>query len=297
MADYMNAGAVPRPIVGILFMCMASSLFPVMNGLVKVLSATYPSEQIIWARTASHLLFVLLLFGPRFGPRIFRTVRPGVQLSRSLVLLASTTFFFSGVKFIPLAEAASISFMAPFVVALLALPVLGERVSPGRLAAIGVGFLGVLIVIRPGSDVFRWASLLIVGSAVCYATYQILTRRVAGHDRPETSVVYSALVGTAVMSAIVPFSWVMPVSVSDALLLASLGVFGGLGHYCVAQAMTYARASVVSPFQYWQMVGSVLVGYLLFGEMPDFYTWLGAAVIIGSGLFIGWRETRERAAV
>lgn len=296
MGDDMNAGAVPRPIVGILFMCMASSLFPVMNGLVKVLSATYSSEQIIWARTASHLLFVLLLFGPKFGVRIFRTVRPGVQLARSLVLLASTSFFFSGVKFIPLAEAASISFMAPFVVALLALPVLGERVSPGRLAAIGVGFLGVLIVIRPGSDVFRWASLLIVGSAVCYATYQILTRRVAGHDRPETSVVYSALVGTAVMSAVVPFSWIAPVSLSDALLLASLGVFGGLGHYCVAQAMTYAKASVVSPFQYWQMVGSVLVGYLLFGEMPDLYTWLGAAVIIGSGLFIGWRETRERAA-
>lgn len=289
-------GVAHRPLLGILFMCLSASLFPVMNGLVKVLSASYASEQIIWARTASHLVFVLLLFGPRYGVRIFRTVRPGVQLARSLVLLASTTCFFSGVKFIPLAEAASISFMAPFIVALLAVPMLGEKVSVPRLAAVGVAFIGVLVVIRPGSDVFRWASLLIVGSAVCYATYQILTRRVAGHDRPETSVVYSALVGTIVMSAVVPFFWTTPTGWRDTALLASLGVLGGLGHYCVARAMTYATASVVSPFQYWQMVGSVTVGYLLFGDLPDAYTWAGAALIIGSGLFIGWRESRERTA-
>jgi drug/metabolite transporter (DMT)-like permease len=288
-------GVAQRPLLGILFMMLATSLFPVMNGLVKVLSAGYASEQIIWARTASHLVFVLLLFGPQLGWRIFRTARPGVQLARSLASLASTTLFFSGVKFIPLAEAASISFMSPFIVALLAVPMLGEAVRLSRLAAVAVGFLGVVVVIRPGGDVFNWASLLIVGSSLCYATYQILTRYVAGEDRPETSVVYSALVGTVVMTGVVPFFWTTP-SPADALLLASLGVLGGLGHYCVARALTYATASVASPFQYWQLVGSVLVGYLLFADLPDRYTWLGAALIIGSGLFIGWRESRERAA-
>jgi drug/metabolite transporter (DMT)-like permease len=287
-------GTAQRPMLGILFMLLATSLFPIMNGLVKVLSADYSSEQIIWARTASHLVFVLALFAPRYGLRLLRTVRPGVQIARSLVLLASTTCFFSGVKFIPLAEAASISFMSPFIVALLAVPFLGEKVSPVRLIAVAVGFCGVLVVIRPGSEVFRWASLLIVGSALCYATYQILTRKVAGYDRPETSVVYSALVGTLVMTVIVPFFWTTPTSLGDALLLASLGVLGGLGHYCVARALTYATASVVSPFHYWQIVGSVLVGYLLFADLPDAYTWTGAALIIASGLFIGWRETRER---
>lgn len=287
-------GVAQRPLLGILFMLCATSLFPVMNGLVKVLSVDYSSEQIIWARTASHLVFVLALFAPRYGWRLLRTVRPGVQIARSLILLASTTCFFSGVKYIPLAEAASISFMAPFIVALLAVPMLGEKVSVSRLAAVFVGFLGVLVVIRPGSEVFKWASLFIVGSALCYATYQVLTRRVAGQDRPETSVVYSALVGTVVMTAIVPFFWTAPKSLGDAALLASLGVLGGLGHYCVARAMTYATASVISPFQYWQMVGSVLVGYLLFTELPDEFTWLGATLIVGSGLFIGWRETRER---
>ena len=287
-------GTAQRPLLGIAFMLMATSLFPVMNGIVKLLSADYASEQIIWARTASHLVFVLALFAPRYGLRLLRTVRPGVQISRSLILLASTTCFFNGVKFIPLAEAGAISFMAPFIVALLAVPMLGETVSPVRLAAVFVGFLGVLVVIRPGSEVFDWASLFIVGSAICYATYQVLTRRVAGQDRPETSVVYSALVGTVVMTAIVPWFWTAPTSLDDGLLLASLGVLGGLGHYCVARAMTYATASVISPFQYWQMVGSVLVGYLLFSDLPDLYTWLGAALIIGSGMFIGWRESRDR---
>lgn len=288
-------GTAQRPLLGILFMMLATSLFPVMNGLVKLLSAEYSSEQIIWARTASHLIFVLLLFGPGHGGwRLLRTVRPRHQIARSLVLLASTTCFFNGVKYMPLAEASSISFASPFMVALLAVPFLGEKASAVRLLAVLVGFGGVLVVIRPGSEVFQWASLFILGSAFFYATYQLLTRHVAGYDRPETSVVYSALVGTLVMSLVVPFFWTTPQSLGHTLLLASLGVLGGLGHYCVARAMTYAAASVVSPFHYWQIVGAVMTGYLLFGDLPDRYTWLGAALIIGSGLFIGWRESRER---
>lgn len=289
-------GTAQRPLLGILYMMLATSLFPVMNGLVKVLSADgYPTEQIIWARNTSHLVFVLLLFGPQHGGwRLLRTVRPKQQIARSLILLASTTCFFTGVKYLPLAEAITISFASPFIVALLAVPFLKETLSWVRLTAVGVGFLGVLVVIRPGTDVFQWASLLMVGSSFCYATYQLLTRFVAGHDRPETSVVYSALVGTLVMCAVVPFHWTTPRSLADAGLLASLGVLGGLGHYFVARALTYATASVVTPFHYWQIVGGVTVGYLLFGDLPDLYTWLGATLIIGSGLFIGWRETREQ---
>ena len=289
-------GVAQRPLLGILCMLLATSLFPVMNGVVKVLSADgYPTEQIIWARNTSHLVFVLLLFAPRYGGwRILRTVRPKQQIARSLILLASTTCFFTGVKYLPLAEAITISFASPFIVALLAVPFLGERLSPVRLAAVGVGFLGVIVIIRPGSEVFQWASLLMVASSFCYATYQLLTRSVAGHDRPETSVVYSALVGSAVMCAVVPFHWTTPHSLTDALLLASLGVLGGTGHYFVARALTYATASVVTPFHYWQIVGAVSIGYLLFGDLPDPYTWLGAALIIGSGIFIGYRETRER---
>ncbi|MCL4766609.1 MAG: DMT family transporter [Hyphomicrobiaceae bacterium] len=284
----------PRPLVGILFMCLAGTLFPVMNGLVQVLSERYSSEQLVWARTSAHLLFVLALFAPSFGIRIVVTTQLGSQIARSILLLMSTTLFFSGVAHLPLAKAASISFTSPFVVVLLAWPMLGEQISLQRLAAVIVAFAGVLIVIRPGSEVFHWASLLILGSATCYAVYQIFTRRVAGHDRPETSVIYSALVGTVVMSGVAAFTWTTPYSWADAVMMLLLGVLGGLGHYCVAKAMTYAPANVVAPFMYWQMVGSVVVGYLVAGSMPDVTTWIGAAIIIGAGLYIGWRDARAK---
>jgi drug/metabolite transporter (DMT)-like permease len=283
-----------RPLAGILFMCMASTLFPIMNGLVQVLSARYPAEQIVWARTGVHLLFVLALFMPRFGPTIALTTRPGTQILRSLLLMGSTVCFFTALRYLPLAQAASISFTAPLIVTLLAWPLIGERISLARLAAVMLGFAGVLIVIRPGSDVFHPASLLVVASATFYGLYQIYTRKVAGQDRPETSAVYSALIGTGVMGLAAYSSWVTPQSWTDVGLLCSLGILGGLGHYCVARAMTYAQASILAPFQYWQMVGSVAIGYLISGMLPDAYTWLGSAVIVVAGLLIGWRETRER---
>ena len=289
--------ATPRSSIlfGMLFMCLASTLFPVMNGLVQVLSQRYPSDQIVWLRTAGHLIFVLALFTPRFGlVRLISTAAPRWQIARSVVLLISTFCFFTGVKYLPLAKAASISFTAPFIVSLLAWPLLGERVSLSRMLGVMAGFVGVLVVIRPGSDVFHWASLLILASAISYATYQVFTRRIAGQDLPETSAVYSALVGTIIMSCVAPWHWVPIGSAADAGMLAALGMLGGLGHYCVAKAMSYAPASIVAPFQYWQMIGSVTVGYLFMGSLPDAYTWLGAAIIIAAGLFIGWIETRER---
>ncbi|NOU05584.1 MAG: DMT family transporter [Hyphomicrobiaceae bacterium] len=284
-----------RVLLGIFFMCLASTLFPVMNGLVQILSERFPSIEIVWARTISHLLFVLVLFVPKFGFGIVRTTRPKLQIGRSLCLMASTLCFFHGVKYLPLAKAASISFISPFLVALLSWPLLREHVSRQRLIAVMVGFLGVLIVVQPGTEVFQWASVYILASASFYAIYQIFTRKVAGHDRPETSAVYSALVGTVVLSFLVPSVWTMPDNWTDIGLLFSLGVLGGLGHYCVARAMTYAPANIVSPFSYWQMIGSVTVGYLITNKWPEATTWLGATVIISAGLYIGYRETRERS--
>ncbi len=284
-----------RPLLGILLMCAASSLFPVMNGLAKLMSQSYSSEQVVWARTLSHLIFVLALFVPKYGWQIVRTRRPGVQFLRSCMLISSTFLFFSAIKFVPIAQAASISFISPLIVVILAGPMLGEKVALARVMAVIAGFVGVLVVIRPGAAVFQWASLLIVGSAACYSLYQVLTRRVAASDRPETSAVYSALLGSVLMSLVVPFSWQTPGSLIDVLLLCSLGVLGGLGHYCVARAMTCAPANFLTPFQYWQMVGSVAVGYWMFSEVPDLFTWLGSALIIGAGLYIGLRR-QDKAA-
>lgn len=270
-------------------MCLAGTIFPLMNGLAKLMSESYSSEQVVWARTLSHLLLVLAVLMPRYGVALLATRRPTVQLARSCMLLTSTFLFFSALKFISVAQAASISFVAPLIVVLLAGPVLGEKVSLGRVIAVLFGFFGVLVVIRPGSSVFQWASLLVLGSAACYAVYQLLTRLVAGVDKPETSVVYSALVGSVILSFVVPWFWKTPERWMDVLLLCSLGALGATGHYCVARALTYAPANFVSPFHYWQMVGSVAVGYLLFGDLPDEFTWIGTALIIGAGLYVGLR--------
>jgi drug/metabolite transporter (DMT)-like permease len=239
-------------------------------------------------------VFILALFAPRLGMGVVRTTRLPWQLGRTFVHLGSMLMFFNGVKHLELAKAASISFTAPFIVALLAWPILGERMPLNRLIAVIVAFLGVLFVIRPGSDVFQWASLLIVGSSVCYALYQIFTRRVAGHDPPETSAVYSVLVGTLAISMLVPFVWEPILSWADAGILFSLGILGGLGHYFVARAMIYAPANIIAPFGYWQMVGSVIVGFLISGALPDLATWIGSAIIVAAGLYIAWRETRAR---
>jgi drug/metabolite transporter (DMT)-like permease len=282
--------------MGIACMLLASSLFPVMNGLVQILSERYSTEQLVWARAASHLVFILALFAPHHGAALVRTSALKWQIVRSGVHLMSMLFFFTGVKYLPLAKAASISFTAPFFVALLAWPMLGERITPGRLMAVVVAFAGVLVVIRPGSEVFQWASLLMLGSAVCYALYQILTRRVARHDTAETSAVYSASVGTVVMSLVAPFVWTPIAGWTDAALLFSLGIIGGTAHYFVARAMIYAQANIIAPFGYWQLVGSVIVGYLISGYLPDSFTWIGAGIIVSAGIYIAWCEARARPA-
>jgi len=296
----MTSPSAPVPqnrLLGILFMCLAASIFPVMNGLVQVLSPRYATEQLVWVRTASHLVFVLALFMPRYGGGILHSAKLPWQIARSVILTGSTLCFFTGVKHLPLANAAAISFMAPFIVTVLAWPILGERFGMRRLAAVIVGFIGVLVVIRPGTDVFHWASLFILASAFFYAVYQICTRKVAGHDTPETSAVYSALVGTLIALPLAYPVWKPFESALDAAVMCGLGILGAFGHYFVARAMTYAPASVVAPFHYWQIVGSVIVGYLITHKLPDGYTWLGAAIIVSAGIYIVWRETKVKRGV
>ncbi|MDI1285019.1 MAG: DMT family transporter [Reyranella sp.] len=292
MAEITVPSRTSRPLRGVLFMCIACALFPIMNGIVKLLAVSYEPQQIVWFRIVSHLVLVAAVFMPRMGLGLLHTRRIGTQFVSSVMMLLSTLFFFSAVKSIPVAEAISVTFVAPLAVVLLAWPLLGERITMFRLAAVVVGFTGVLIVIRPGSAVFQWASLLLLGSAICYAVYQILIRRLAGIDAPATSIFYSVLLGAILMSLWLPFVWKTPVAWTDWALLCSLGLFGALGHYCVAKAMTYASANFVAPFNYTQMIGSVIVGYLMFAEVPDFYTWLGTAVIVGAGLMVGWQGRR-----
>jgi drug/metabolite transporter (DMT)-like permease len=293
----MESTAAPssqRILAGILFMCGAGLLFPIMSGFAKFLGESgYSSLQVSWARAFGHIVFMLAFFVPRFGLRMLRTRRPLIQLLRSSMLFGSNATNFFAITFIPLAKTASISLMAPLLVVPLARLILGERTTAARMVALCVGFAGVLIIIRPGTELFHWASLFALASAVGYAIYQVLTRRIAGIDPPETSTIYSSVVGAFGMLLVLPFVWRTPESLRDIAYFCSLGVIGALGHYLVAQALTNAPANIIAPFQYMQLIGSVAVGYFFFGDFPDAFTWLGAAIIVASGLYIGWSQTRK----
>lgn len=280
--------------LGILFMMATALFFPLMGGIAKTLGTEYSSLQVSWARAFGHILFLLAAFLPRHGMRVLRPRRLGLQLLRSCGLFLSNLAHFAAITFIPIAKAAAISLTAPLIVALLAGPMLGERTTRARLAALGVGFLGVLIVIRPGTEVFHWAALLVVLSATSYALYQILTRRVAGQDTAETSALWSSVVGAFGMLLVMPFVWISPHGWLHAAMFAAMGVLGALGHYCVARALGYAPANIVSPFQYSQLLGSVTIGWLMFGDWPDGGTWLGGAILVGAGLWLGYDQTRKR---
>lgn len=287
----------PRNIVrGILYMCAASAIFPIMNAMVKHLSADLPTPEIVWARNLSHLVFVILIFAPRFGRRLAATTRLKSQILRSCFLLGSNVFYFTAMAYVPLAEASAISFISPFLVALIAAFVLREKVAIAHWLAIAAGFVGALIIIRPGSGDLPWQAVFVLGSSCCYATYQVLTREVAGDDSPETSVFYASLVGSLLTSLAVPFAWVTPRDVWMVLELASLGVFGGLGHYCVARALMWGPAPIISPFQYVQLLAASLFGYFIFGDVPSPWTYVGAVIIVASGVSIALRARREEQA-
>ncbi len=283
-----------RILLGIAFVCFAGTMFPFMNAFAKTLAQHYPVMQVSWARFFGHVLFLAVLFMPTRGWRFLLTRRPKLQLTRSVIQFVSNLSFTAGIAYQPLADAAAISMTGPLIVAMLAWPMLGERTGLVHAGAILLGFIGVLCVIRPGGDVFHPSALFILGSALCYALYQIFTRMVANIDPPETTTFYSSLFGAVGMLAILPFIWVTPESLRDFLYFCSLGVLGGAGHYLIVRALAWAPANIISPFQYFQLIGSVIVGYLMFTQLPDAMTWLGASIIVAAGLLLGYSQARKR---
>ena len=167
---------------------------------------------------------------------------------------------------------------------------LGEQVGIYRWSAVVVGFCGALIIIRPGSDVFEWTMLFFICSMTCYSFYQIVTRMSVAADSAATTITYTALVGAIVSSIAIPFFWETPHDLIGVLLFLAIGAIGGFGHYLVVKSLQYAEASLVAPIGYGQLIGAVILGYFVFGDFPDLYTWVGAAIVIASGLFITYRE-------
>ncbi len=278
----------------IAFMCAGVSTFPFMNTAVKVLSPGYPAIQITWARFTGHLIVMLLIFLPQYRWTLLQTRKPLVQIGRSVLMLMSNLVFVMAIGRVPLATASAIGFTSPLLVTALSVPLLHESVGWRRWTAVLVGFMGALLVIRPGNGFADPAVLLLLVSSLTYALYQIATRWVSRHDNAATGIVFSALVGSLALTAVIPFMFVMPRTLLDGLLFGSLGLLGGLGHYLVIRAFQLGNAAVIAPLGYVELLGSTTLGYLIFGNFPDLWTWVGAGVIIASGAYIALRERRRR---
>jgi len=279
---------------GILLMCAGVSLFPFMNAAVKLLDAHYPVAEIVWARFTGHLAVMFIVFLPQHGWSLLRTKRPAVQIGRSALMLVSNLVFVIAIARVPLATASAIGFTAPLIVTALSVPLLGESVGWRRWSAVLVGFVGALMVIRPGSGFRDPAVLLLLVSALTYALYQIATRWVSRHDDAATGIIFAALLGSLAMSFVLPFVFVPPRTLWDGVLFCCLGFFGGIGHYLIIRAFQLGAAAVMAPLGYVELVGSTALGYLIFGNFPDLWTWAGAGVIIASGLYIAARERQRR---
>ena len=275
-------------------MILALGTFSLLDTTAKYLSRYYPVPVIVWARYALNLalLGAFLIATRRTG--VWRAKRPGIQLARGLLLATATLFFFTSLSVLPLAEASAIGFVMPLFVVALAVPMLGERLDMARLIAILVGLAGALVIVRPGSGVFTWYALLPIGMAICTALYQVLTRMVAGVDKPFTSLLYGSLVGAVALSLVVPFFWRSPQGLWHWSLILLMGLFATLGHLALIRAFDHAGASLLAPFTYTQLVWAILLGWIVFGNFPDGWSLAGMAIIVVAGLYVA---NRQRLAV
>ncbi|MGB0572209.1 MAG: DMT family transporter [Alphaproteobacteria bacterium] len=282
------------PFRGVLMMCFAVLCFATMNGFVKELRIQeLPLVEIIWGRYFFHTVFILAIF-PRRTPTLLSGSDKGLQFVRSILVLLATACMFTAVGFMPLADAVSITFIAPLLITALSVPILKERVGLRRWVAVFVGFVGMIVIVRPGGGLFQLAALLPIAVAIFYAVYQIITRMISHRTDPITSVFYSAIVGGVLMSLIVPFFWQTPTLAQWGMLIVA-GFLGGLGHWAIIMAYQRAEAPLVAPFAYSELIWATVLGLALFGDFPDLWTLVGAGIIVLSGIYIVQRERPTKA--
>ncbi len=282
------------PFRGVLMMCIAVLCFATMNGFVKELRIQeLPLVEIIWGRYFFHTLLVLAIF-PRKIPTLLSGSDKKLQVIRSILVLLATACMFTAVGLMPLADAVAITFIAPLLITALSVPFLKEKVGLRRWIAVFVGFVGMIVIVRPGGGLFQLAALLPVGVTILYAVYQIITRVISHRTDPINSLFYTAIVGGVVMSLIVPFFWQTPTLEQWGLLILA-GFLGGLGHWAIIIAYQRAEAPLVAPFAYTELIWATLLGLSLFGDFPDIWTLVGAGIIAMSGIYILQRERTTKA--
>ena len=290
--DYTIPGAVPEAASmrrGIHWVILATFLFVTMDASVKALLRDgYELPQVIWGRYFFHVLLLVIVLAPRIRI-VAQSGNLKLQLTRSVLMLLTTSLFFAGLMFVPLAEASAMMLLSPLVVTALAMPILKEPVGPRRWAGVVLGMLGAMIIIRPGSEFISLGILLPAAAACSFAIYQVSTRYLSEVDPILTTLFFTALVGAVITSMVAPFYWTPPSSKAWMLLITA-GVCGGIGHFALIKALTLSPASIIAPYSYLNLIWATIYGFLLFAELPDIWTIGGAAIITGSGLYVYHRE-------
>ena len=287
----MRLSTVPEELRGILLMLVAVSLYGVVDGLSKILAETQSVGQIVWARYALALPILLATTKPLKWQSVFRTSRPGLHVLRGITPLAISVGMVLGVHYLPLAEATVILFSGPFLVVLLSAPLLGEHVRPASWIGVVIGFAAVMLVARPGFAGVSHYAVFPLLAAVFYALFQVLTRKlgIAG-ERPETTLAWTLAVGTIVSTPFALATWA-PTPPSIWALMISLGVVFGFAQLLLIRAFSHARAGVLAPFSYTQIIAATIFGVVVFGDIPDLWTFIGVAMIVGAGMFVMHSQT------
>jgi drug/metabolite transporter (DMT)-like permease len=283
-----------RPFRGIAMILASTVFLGASDVTAKYLSATLPSIEIAWMRFLVFAMIMVPAMLPGSPLYALRSDRKGLHMMRGVTLLLSSLLFISGLGFLPIAEASATGFVSPLFVTALSIFFLGERVGMRRWFATAVGLIGVLIILRPGSGAFHPAAFFPIVSALAWAGTLIMTRMMSGREHAITTMTYSSIVGVCIVSALVPFVWVTP-SWHDILFGILIGVASTAGQWIVVLAFRYADASVLAPFQYTQLLWVSILGFMIFGELPDAWTVTGAAFIVASGLYTAHRERIRRS--
>lgn len=281
-----------RTSLGALLMCLSMFGFAVMDSISKFLVQSYPVMQTLWVRYVIYAGFALLVARPRGVLRMARSRRPWLQFWRSILAMLENAMFFLAFAYLPLAETHAIAATSPLIVILLAAPMLGEKVGLHRWLAVLAGFAGVLLIVRPGLVSLEWPMALPLVGALMWGLYQIMLRLVARDDAPETTLLWSAFIGLGAATLVVPFQW-EPVTPAAWGFLLLIGILGAVCHYGLIRAMDYADASAMQPYSYTLLVWAAVMGFLVFGDIPAIWTFLGGAIVVASGLYT-WHHDRKR---
>ena len=280
---------------GVLYFLSSIGFIALVDTTCKFFTDELHAVVLVWGYFVGITVFVTGYFAIRGQLGLLKTERPVVQIVRPGFLVLSISGLFVGLTHLPMAEATAIGFTGPLFIVALSVPMLGERVGWHRWLAVIVGLAGVLVIVRPDGVVWHWSAVTTLLGAICFAIFQILTRKLASLEKHQTTLMYTSLAGTFWVSLLAPFFWTPP-SVDHAVMFLIIGAMGAAAHFCMIQAFAHVQASLLAPFNYSKLIWVIILGYLVFGDVPGLDTLVGSAIIVSAGLYVLYRERRGAPA-